>query len=31
MMKVKLKETRPIELTKAPDVLIMNQGVAIWR
>jgi hypothetical protein len=28
MMKIKLKETRPTKLTKAPDVLIMNQGVA---
>ena len=24
MMKIKLKETRPTELTKASDVLIMN-------
>ena len=30
MMKIKLKETRLTELTKAPDVLIMNRSMAIW-
>jgi hypothetical protein len=28
MMKVKLKETLPTELTKVPDVLIMQRGGA---
>jgi len=27
-MKIKLKETLPTELTKAPDVLIMKRGGA---
>ena len=29
MMKFKLKETRQIELTNTPDVLIMSRDVAI--
>jgi len=29
MMKIKLKDTRPTELTKASDVVIMNRGVDI--
>jgi len=28
MMKIKLKQTLPTELTKAPDVLIMQRGGA---
>jgi hypothetical protein len=28
MMKIKLKETLPTELTKAPDLLIMQRGGA---
>lgn len=29
MMKIKLKETRLVELTKLPDVLIISQDEAI--
>ena len=30
MMKIKLKDTRPTELTKHQDVLIMNRDEAVW-
>jgi len=30
-MKFKLKETRQVELTNTPDVLIMIRDLAIWQ
>jgi hypothetical protein len=30
MMTIKLKEARPVELTKDPDVLIMKRSAATW-
>ena len=31
MMKIKLKNTRPVKLTKHSDMLIMSSDQAIWR